>query len=92
MLGAMRHADPFERGGHALLAFCRAHAAIRQRQFDVLKDAEVANEVETLEDEADFAVTDAGTFRRGEIGDRRVVEEVFSLVRSIGQSQVREQR
>ena len=35
------------------------HAAVGQRQLDVLVDGEVADQVERLEDEADLAVADA---------------------------------
>ena len=37
----------------------RRHAAISQRQFHVLVDREIADQVECLEDEADLAVADA---------------------------------
>ena len=42
------------------------HAAVGERQLDVLVDREVADQVERLEDEADLPVADAGALRRGE--------------------------
>src|SRR6185295_1046057 len=56
VLGAVRHADPLQRRFDALLALRRLHAAIRERQLDVLEYRQVANQVEALEDESDLAV------------------------------------
>ena len=38
VLGAVRHAHALERRRHALLALGRAHAAVGERQLDVLED------------------------------------------------------
>ena len=54
----MRHADALERFRDALLTLRGAHAAISQRQLNVLVNRQVADQVEALEDEADFAVSD----------------------------------
>jgi hypothetical protein len=43
--------------GDALLALGGRHAAVGERQFHVLVDREIANQVERLEDEADLAIT-----------------------------------
>ncbi len=57
---AVRHADALERLLHALLALAAGHAAIGERQLDVLEHRQVADQVECLEDEADLAVADPG--------------------------------
>jgi len=56
----MAHAHALERFLHALAALRGRHAAVGQRQLDVLEDGEVADQVEALEDEPDVAVADAG--------------------------------
>src|SRR5690606_10407462 len=90
---AMRHAHALERLEHALLAFLLAQAgAIRQRQFDVLEDREVADQVERLEDEADLAVADLRPLRVIELLDRRAVQPIPATARRIEQPQDRQQR
>ena len=58
MLGAMRHADPLERVAARAVALGGAHAAVGQRQLDILEHRQVANQIEALEDEPDLAVPD----------------------------------
>ena len=54
------HADALKRLHDALLAVSRWHLlAIGKRQFDVFVHGEIADQVETLEDEADFLIADA---------------------------------
>ena len=48
---------------HALLALGGAHAAVGERQLDVLEHREVADQVEALEDEPDLAVADRAPAR-----------------------------
>ena len=79
VLRAVRHADALERRFHALLALGRFHAAIGERQLDVLEDREVANQVEALEDEPYLTISYARAFRRGEIRDLTVVQRVGTL-------------
>ena len=67
VLGAVRHADALERRLDALLALGRLHAAIGERQLDVLVDGEVADQVEALEDEPDLAVADARALRQRQV-------------------------
>jgi hypothetical protein len=62
----MPHPDSLERHHHSLLTFRRGHPAIRQWQFDVLVDVQIANQVEALKDEADLTIPDAGTLRERE--------------------------
>ena len=92
VLHAVRHADLLQRLLHALLALRGAHAAIGQRQLDVLVDRQVADQVEGLEDEADLAVADARALGRLELLDRPAVERVAALGRRVQQAQDREQR
>ena len=70
VLGAVGHADALERRRHALLALGGAHAAVGERQLDVLEDVQVANQVEALEDEADLAVAHPRPLRQRELGHR----------------------
>src|SRR6185369_7277093 len=69
VLHAVAHAHALECVGDALLALGRRHAAIGERQLDVLVDREIADEVERLEDEADLAIPNAGALRRRELGN-----------------------
>src|SRR5687768_18545620 len=55
VLGAVRHADLLERSHHPVLALGRLHAAVGERQLDVLVDVEIADQIEALEDEPDLA-------------------------------------
>src|SRR6185369_3682489 len=91
VLRAMRHADALECIRNALLSLARAHAAIRQRQFNVLVDREVADQVEALEDETNFAVSDPGALRKRKVLYRMTVEDVLTVARCIQQAQNREQ-
>ena len=63
MLDAMRHPDALERLLHALAPLRGRHAAIRERQLDVLVDGEIADQVEGLEDESDLSVPNARPIR-----------------------------
>ena len=92
VLGAMRHADLLERRHHALLALGRLHAAIGERQLDVLVDGEVANQVEALEDEPDLAVAHARALGERQVGDRLAVQDVLALGRRVEQAEDRQQR
>ena len=67
MLGAMAHADAFESFENETFAIARAHAAVGQRQFHVLKNGQIADEIEALEDEPDFAVANSCPIRKREI-------------------------
>ena len=54
----------------ARLPLRRLHAAVGERQLDVLEDREVANQVEALEDEPDLAVADARALRHVQVRHR----------------------
>jgi len=54
VLRAVRHSDSFERLVRTRLPLGCLHSPIGQRQFDILVDREVANQVKTLEYEPDF--------------------------------------
>ena len=77
VLHAVRHADALEHFLHALFALGRRHAAIGQRQLDVFIHREVADQVERLEDEADFAIADARAIGERKIRDRLPVDPVL---------------
>ena len=84
VLHAVRHADLLERLLDALLALVRGHAAVGQRQLDVLVDREVADQVEALEDEADLAVADARALGERQRLGRLAVQG--STCRAVGES------
>jgi hypothetical protein len=92
VLHAVRHADALERLLHPLLALRRGHAAVGERQLDVLVHRQVADEVEGLEDEADLAVADARPVGHAQVGDRLRVERVAPLGRRVEETEQREQR
>ena len=92
VLGAMRHADALERRRDPLLALGGAHAAIGERQLDVLEHREIADQVEALKDESDLAVADARALRSRELGDRPAVQLVRAFGRRVEQAENRQQR
>src|SRR5205823_9942459 len=87
MLRAMAHADTLERSNHMFLTLTRRHAAIGERELDVLVHREIADEVKALEDEADLAIADARTLREREVRDLRVLKGVAAAARSIEQAE-----
>src|SRR3546814_5843319 len=93
MLDAVCHADPLQRFVYALTAFGLADAvAIGQRQFDVLEHGEIADQVEGLKDETDFAVADARPFAGADGLHRRAVEGVGTGTGGVEQAEDRQQR
>src|SRR4029079_998955 len=89
---AMRHPDALERCRDTLAPLGAAHAAIGERQFDIFEDAQVANQVEALEDEPDLAIAHARAFRRRELRHLAAIQGVGPLRRRIQQAEDREQR
>ena len=67
----------------ALDALLRRDAGVDQRQFDVVQRGGAGQQVERLEDEADFLVADAGQFVVIEFADEMAVEPVIALAGSI---------
>jgi hypothetical protein len=92
VLGAVGHAHAFERGVGPLAPLGRLHAAIDERQLDVLEDREVANEVEALEDEPDFAVAHARALGEREVGHLMPVQHVGAFGRRVEQAQDGQER
>ena len=90
--GAVRHPDAFERRFDPLPALGRLHAAVGERQLDVLEDRQVANQVEALEDEPDLAVARARALGRREVRDGLAVEHVGAAGRRVEQAEDRQQR
>ena len=71
-------------------AVAGARSAIRQRQFDVLENREVADQIETLEDETDFAIPDSRALRERKIRDFVTFQRVTAVGRSIQQTENRQ--
>src|SRR5262245_8438840 len=93
MTQAVRHTDPFERLHHPRFAFRRRHLLpVGQRQLHVFVNSEVANEIETLKNKSDFAVTDPRARREVQAFHRLPVQMIFSGRRRIEQAQNRQQR
>ena len=92
VLGAVGHADALERGVDALAPLVRLHAAVDERQLDVLEHREVADQVEALEDEADLAVADPGPLRHRQLGHFLAVQPVLAVGRRVEQAEDRQQR
>ena len=76
VLRAVRHADALERLVTRFSRSAGRHAAVGERQLDVLVHGEIADQVEALEDEPDLAVADARALARRELCDRLAVEHV----------------
>ena len=62
-----------------LLALDAGHPTVCQRQFDVLVYGEIADQVESLEDETDLPVADVGSLRRRQSHRRFTVQQVRAL-------------
>ena len=89
----VRHADALERFHHALLAVGRRHLLpVGERQFDVLVHREIADQVETLEDESDLLVADARALCEVQVLDRLAVQQVAPVGGRVQQADDREQR
>src|SRR3984957_5138093 len=87
MPDAVCHADTLQRFHHALLAFRASHPlTISKRQFNVLIHRQVANQVETLEDESDFLVANTRAFGEIQVLDRLPIQRVTTCSRGIEQA------
>src|SRR4029077_17723817 len=87
---AVSHADAFEGVFHLLLALRGAGAPIGKRQLNIFVNRQVADEVERLEDETNFAVADAGALASREIRHGLTVQQVLSFRRRVQQTQYRQ--
>src|ERR1051326_1882660 len=91
MLCAVTHADAFQGFRHPFLSFAGIHPAIGERQLNVLINGQVANQIETLKDESNFAIANARALRQRKVLDRLLVEYVFAVSRRIEQTENRQQ-
>src|SRR5215470_1661930 len=90
---AVGHAHALEGFHNSLFALGRWHLlAIGQGQLDVLIDGKIANQIETLKDEADFPVANARTLCEIQVLDWPSIQEVLPARRSVEQPHNREQR
>src|SRR4029077_9190249 len=67
------------------------HAAIRERQFDVLENGEIADQVKCLENKTDFAIANAGAIGERKIRHRLLIDPVVAVARRIEQAENRKQ-
>ena len=83
----MRHAvaelDALERAASSRLAVRRADPGVYQRQLDVVQRRRARQQVERLEDEADFLVADARQLVVVHLADLLAVQEVGPLRRRV---------
>src|SRR5205085_4821464 len=87
VLRAMGHADAFERFGGPFLSVRRTHSAIRQRQFNVLVNREIADQVKALKNETDFTISNPRSLGKRKVLDRMVIENVLTICRRIEQTE-----
>src|SRR5690606_6107537 len=92
VFGPMGHLDALERGQHAILPLAGRHAAIGQWQLDVLVDRQVADQVEALEDESDFAVAHPRALPHRQVLDLAAIELVAPAGGRIEQAENRQER
>src|SRR5687768_5769914 len=91
VLHAVRHAHALERLLHALPALGAVHAAVGQRQLDVLGNRQVADQVERLENESDLPIADPRALRGRQVRDRLAVQEILATARRVEQAEEGEQ-
>ena len=70
-------------GAATTVAFSRARASISQRQLDVFVDSEVADKIEGLKNESDFAVANARPLADSQLRNRLAIEPIMSVGRRI---------
>ena len=58
MLHAMRHPDPIQRILNSLFRVRCGHISVGERQFHVLINVQVANQIECLKDKTDLSISD----------------------------------
>ena len=73
-------------------AFRARNVPVGQRQFDILRHRQIADQVERLENESDFPIANACPFRRTKPLHRIAVQHVVALRRRIEQPQNGQQR
>src|SRR4029450_522671 len=69
MFCTMPHADALKGFGHKGFALTARHSSIGERQFDVLKNGEVADQIKTLENKTDLAIANACAVGKRKIGN-----------------------
>src|SRR5579864_197374 len=84
MTNAVRHANALEGFHHALLAIGRGHPLpVSQGQLDVLIDGEIANQVKTLEDEANLLIANARARAEIQALDRLAIKLILPACRRV---------
>src|SRR5579875_493690 len=91
MFHAVGHADAFKHLLHALLALRGSHAAVGERQLDVFKNREVANQIKRLKNKTNFTIADARAVRQRKICNRMIIERVIAVGGRVEQAEYRKQ-
>src|SRR2546428_3371813 len=89
---AVRHPDALPSVVRALPPVGRLHAAVGQRQLDVLEHRQITDQVERLEDEPDLEIADAGPVREGQVGDLLAVKPVLPVGGGVEEAEKRQER
>src|SRR6185369_7179150 len=92
VLGAVAHAHAFQGLLYAGFSFAGRHAAISERQFYVLVNVEVTDQVEALEDESDLTVTDHRSVCHVQVLHWCALERELAFTRRVEQSNDCQQR
>src|SRR4030095_10931740 len=90
MFCAMRHPHPFQRAGHKRFSFACAHSAVGERQLHVFKHRQIANQVETWENEPDLTSANARAIGKGKIGDFVAFSRINAIRGSIEKAKNRQ--
>src|SRR4030095_4433230 len=69
MFCTMRHANALQGFGHKGFALAARHSSVGERQFDVLKNGEVADQIKTLENKTYLAIANASAVGKRKIGN-----------------------
>jgi hypothetical protein len=87
MFRPMAHADALQRLGHKLLPLGSRHSPISQGQFHIFVNGQIADKIETLENEANLAIADAGAIGERKVGDFAALQGIAPARRSIKQTE-----
>ncbi len=85
MVEPVAEADAFQRLDRALAAFAQGNKRMRveHRQLDVFQRRRAGQQIETLENEAEFLVSQFRQFLAVQPGDRHAVEQIISACRLV---------
>src|SRR5665213_2596658 len=92
MTGAVHETDALQRCRDPAAALRATHAAVEERDFDILGNIEIVDQVEALEDEADVPAAQAREFLLTQFRDLLAKERIAAAVGIVEQAEDVEQR